>query len=219
MAKKRPPLPKYNTPIGTARYPHLNTPDTRFDDDGVYKCDHIAPADSEETQQLIERLEGIVDKTFEEELDAKQKKQFQKAPVCEVELDEAGDETGNVIFKTKLNAIGRNKKTGEEWENKPKLFDSQGNPLPETVEIWSGSKIIIAGSVRPYVVAATKKVGVTLRCNGVQVIELVTRGGATADSFGFGKYDDGYQTDAAQAGFGNSSETEDDTPEDDDDEF
>ncbi len=212
MAKRK-PLPKYNTPVGVAKYPHLNKPDTRFDDDGVYKVDIIVPAD--EAAELIEYLEGIRDEHFDS-LDAKKRKQYSKAPVCEDELDEAGDETGNVIFKTKLNAVGRNDK-GDEWRNEPKLFDSFGRPVDsEEVQIWSGSKLIVAGVVRAYAMGSTKKVGVSLKCDGVQIIELVSGGQATADSFGFKPQGGGFSFEANESAPAAPSTDEDDGEDDED---
>jgi len=230
--KKRPPLPKFNTPVGVARYPHLNKPDTRFDDDGVYKCDLIVP-DDDAARELITYLEGIRDERFKSaKADAKKGKKFTKAEVFEMEIDDAGDETGNIIFKTKLNAIGRNKAKDEEWKNEPKLFDSAGTPLAPEIQIWSGSKLIIAGTVNAYAMTntvivekkgkQTKKkitsVGVSLKCKGVQVLELVTGGDATAESFGFGAHDDGYQTEATKAGLG-VDEPEGEEEEENEDEF
>lgn len=212
MAKRK-PLPKYNTPIGVARYPHLNKPDTRFDDDGVYKCDLIVP--EEDAAELIEYLEGLRDERFEE-LDAKKKKQYSKAPVCEPELDDEGEETGNVIFKTKLNAVGRNDK-GEEWSNEPKLFDSFGNPVDrDAVQIWSGSKLIIAGVVRTYAMGSTKSVGVSLKCDGVQIVELVTGGQATAETFGFKAQGNGFQFSGDDAAPADADDGDDDAGDDED---
>lgn len=211
----RKPLPKYNTPKGRARYPHLNKPDTRFDDDGVYKVDLIVAR--EDAEELIEYLEGIRDEKFDQ-LDATKQKQYSKAPVCEAELDDAGDETGNVIFKTKLPAIGKNNKTGETWTREPKLFDSFGRPVdPDDVQIWSGSTLIVAGKVMPYAMGSTKMVGVSLKCEGVQIVELVTGGNATAESFGFTAQDDGFsfEDDDAPA----ARRDDDDDEEDDEDEF
>lgn len=211
MAKRK-PLPKYNTPIGVAKYPHLNKPDTRFDDDGVYKCDLIVPED--EAAELVEYLEGLRDDFFET-LDAKKQKQYTKAPVCEAELDDAGDETGNVIFKTKLNAVGRNDK-GDEWHNEPKLFDSFGNPVDrEAVQIWSGSKLIVAGVVRTYAMGSTKKVGVSLKCDGVQIVELVTGGQATADSFGFKPQGNGFAFTQDEPAPAAESDADDDSGDED----
>ena len=213
MTAKRKPLPKYNTPVGVARYPHLNKPDTRFDDDGVYKCDLIFSASAPGVADLIEYLEGIRDAEFDK-LDVKKQKTYSKAEVFEMELDDAGDETGNVIFKTKLNAVGKNNQTGDTWVNTPKLFDSVGNPLGEDAQIWSGSKLIIAGKVMAYAMGSTKSVGVSLKCDGVQVIELVSGGGQTADSFGFGAVSGGYQAPTTEAGLGN--QPSDEAPESDD---
>lgn len=216
---KRPPLPKYNTPIGTARYPHLNKPDTRFDDEGVYKCDVLLEADAPETIELIAYLEGIRDAKFDE-LEAKKQKSYSKADVYEVDLDDAGDETGLLIFKTKLKAVGHNDK-GETWNNEPKLFDSQGNPLPEDTQVWSGSKLIVAGKVMAYAMGSTKSVGVSLKCDGVQVIELVSGGNQTASSFGFGKVDGGFESDTMGKLIRESGGLSQDDPTDDDgeDEF
>lgn len=230
---KRAPLPKFNTPEGIARYPHLNKPDTRFDDDGVYKCDLILPGSDDATVELVEYLEGLRNARFNEESPKKGTKKI-KAPVFEDELDDAGDETGNIIIKTKLNAIGRNKKTKEEWTNEPKLFDSAGNPLASDVQVWSGSRLIVAGTVSAYAMVVesinektgkTKKflkVGVSLKCRGVQVIDLVSGAGQTADSFGFGNSGGGYVGAASEAGLGNQPEApadDNDEDEGDEDEF
>ncbi len=230
--KKRPPLDKYNTPVGVARYPHLNSPDTRFDDPGIYKCDIILPVEDGAVQELITYLTGIRDKRFKaEKEDAKKGKKFVKADIFELEIDDAGDETGNLILKTKLNSVGKDK-SGKTWTNEPRLFDSEGNPIPSETQIWSGTRLIIAGTVNPYAMTntvivekkgkQTKKkitsVGVSLKCKGVQVLELVTGGDATAESFGFGTHSDGYQTEAAEAGLGQADDDSMTPPSDDGDE-
>jgi len=237
MAKdKRPPLPKFNTPVGVARYPHLNKPDTRFDDEGMYKCDLILDAEEAPVTELVDYLTGIRDERFKaEKKQAKKdgkKKKFSKAPIFELDLDEAGDETGKIILKTKLNAVGHNKAKDETWTNEPRLFDSNGNPLSPEVQVWSGSKLIIAGTVNSYAMVnkvlvekpdgttVEKKitsVGVSLKCKGVQVIELVTGGEATAESFGFGNVAGGYESDAAKVGLGNQDEGDEGDDGDDDD--
>lgn len=227
MAKRK-PLPKFNTPIGVARYPHLNKPDTKFDAEGKYKCDLILDGNAAATKELITYLEGLRDERFEAEETKKGVKKIAMA-VYEDELDDAGDETGNVIIKTSLNAVGKNKATGETWTNEPKLFDSQGNPLPSDVQVWSGSKLIVAGTAGSYAMTSevlnestgkTKKivkVGISLKCRGVQVVELVSGGGQTADSFGFGKQSGGYQAPAARAGLGQQDESEEQGGESEDD--
>lgn len=230
MAEKKKPLPKYNTPVGIARYPHLNKPDTRFDAEGKYKCDLILEAADPEVVELIDYLESIRDAAYDEAVEAGAANP-EKADVFAVELDDSGDETDNIVLKTSLNAKGKNKK-GETWENTPKLFDSLGNPLPSKLQIWSGSKLIIAGAARPYAMTQDvrengKKIkvtscGVSLKCDGVQVIDLVSGAGQTASSFGFGKVAGGFESDASQA-MGGGDESENPAPDgqndDGDDEF
>jgi len=65
--------------------------------------------------------------------------------------------------------------------------------LLETTDlsIWGGSQFAVAGDIFPYAMASSKQIGVSLRCKAVQVIELITGGGATADAFGF-EATDGY---------------------------
>lgn len=209
MAKQKgPKRPTFTTPVGDARFPHLNKPDTRFNAAGDYKCDVRLLAD--DAAPLIEQLEAIRDKFLEEwkESDAHKPKldTVEIDEVYTVDRDDEGNETGYVIIKTKLNATGEDKKTGETWTNEPKLFDAEGEPMPKSVQIWSGSKVIVAGTVNTY--AFVKKldkksgkreiaVGVSLKCRGVQVIKLVSGGGQTAESFGFRKQA-GYKAPSAQ---------------------
>lgn len=204
MADKKPKRPTFQTPVGIARFPHLNKPDVRFNAAGDYKCDVRLLAD--DAAPLIKRMEEIRDK-FYDEREVGPKETTSKSDVYSVEFDDQGNETGYVIIKTKLNATGENKKTGEKWVNEPKLFDADGEPIPKSVQIWSGSKVIVAGTINTYAFtkdknkktgATTVEVGVTLKCRGVQVIELVSGGGQTADSFGFKKQKGGYKAPSAK---------------------
>jgi hypothetical protein len=219
MAKDKVKRPTYTTPIGVARYPHLNKPDTKYKAEGQYKCDLVVPADA--AADLIAQLEKIRDE-FYENLDAKVRKTHKVVEVVSVELDDEGNETGNVIIKTKLDRVGHDKKSGKTWTNEPKLFDSEGNPT--NAEIWSGSKLIIAGTVMCYANATNKQVGVSLKCNGVQIIELRSGGERDASSFGF-KKQNGYKAPSAQqaaaeaAGDSDDSDGGSDAAEDGDEEF
>lgn len=206
---KRAKRPTFTTPVGIARFPHLNAPDTRFNAAGDYKAD--LRIKTEDATQFIAYLEEIRDK-FVADYVAPKKATVKIADVYGVEFDDEGEETGYVIIKTKLNATGENKKTGETWTNEPKLFDADGNPIPKSVKVWSGSKLIVAGTVNTYAFTKDKnkktgavdvELGVTLKCRGVQVLELVSGAGQTADSFGF-KKQDGYKAPAAAAGIGDT---------------
>lgn len=191
MADKYPKLPKFLTPLATAIYPHLTKPDTKFNSDGDYKCDVKLPR--EEAQPLIDQLEKIRDEFWNELVagDKKIARQFSKESVYHDELDDDGNETGLVIFKTKMRARVTSKTTGKVYESRPRLFDAANNIFsPATV--YGGSKVRVAGEVKPYKMDSTKKVGVSLRLKAVQIIELVEGGGASADSYGFGTVEGGY---------------------------
>lgn len=207
---KRPKRPTFTTPVGIAKFPHLNTPDTRFNANGDYKAD--LRIKTEAATDFITYLEEIRDK-FIEAREKGAKETVTVADVYAVEFDDQGEETGYVVIKTKLNATGEDKNTGEKWVNEPKLFDADGNPIPKSVKIWSGSKLIVAGTVNTYAFTKEKnkktgvttvEVGVSLKCRGVQVIELVSAAGQTAESFGFKKQTGGYKAPAAAAGIGDN---------------
>lgn len=109
------------TPIGTARYPHLNTPDTQYvgkNGQAKFKVDLILDAAD------IGIIETIREKLKEWHGNAKVTEPFKQ------------DDTGEWFIKT--------------WSyNQPVFVDSTGATIaPSKVPaIWGGSKIRIAGSI------------------------------------------------------------------------
>lgn len=172
MADKR-----LSTPVGTAVYPRLSNPDTKFDELGQYKADVSIPA--AEAAELVEQLSAIW-KNFVGKAPKKADN-----PMFMNEVDEAGEETGNVIFK--LRVKNRMNKKGELWDRKPKLFDAALKPTD--VNPWGGTKYAVSFDVREWEYGDKK--GVSLQPVGVQIIELVTGegGGADASSMGFAAQD------------------------------
>lgn len=231
MADKRPSYAKFLTPAGIAQWPALTKPDTKFDDDGVYKTNMIFE-DTPEIRKLVATLEGIRDANFKEATaemkqaikdapPAKQKKlkkslaDLEVVEVYEEELDDAGEETGRLILKFKLNAVVR-PKGKDAFKQAPNLFDTSKPPVPlKGVDPWSGSTLKIAGEVIPYVMASTGQAGVSLRLKGVQVINLVSGGGKDAAAYGFGAEDGGFQQEA-DAGSDDFDADSGDDGEDDD---
>ena len=196
---------RLSTPAGVAVYPRLKTPDTKFDDLGIYKADVAVPlADAE---PLMEQLAAAF------------KKHTGKAPkkaentMWLMEVDEAGEETGNVIFKLRIkNRIS--KKTGEIWDRRPKLFDASLKPID--VNPWGGSKMVVSFDV--YEWDAGGKVGVSLQPVGVQILELKTgTGGADASAMGFQKQEGYSGTSEAKAAGLSDDEDDGDVNDDEDD--
>lgn len=203
-------LAKFTTPAGRAVYPHLTEADTKFDSDGVFHTKLSIP--NAECEQLVNMLEDIRDAFITERLAEMTPAQRKKdkatvADVCEEELDDEGNETGNLVFAFKLKAKVTTK-AGKCWDQQPRLFDAKAKPIEGDIKLWGGSTIKISGEVMPYYMASTKQIGVSLRCKAVQVIELVSGGGSSAEDYGFGE-EDGYESPANENPFAGGDADED----------
>lgn len=196
------------TPAGTAVWPKLTKPDTKFNADGVFSTKLRIPA--EEAQGLIQKLNEIHQANLSEQTKIAKKKVKEAAlPWVEV-LDEDGNETGDLEFNFKRVAKVTTK-DGKKFDVKIPLFDSQNQPL-EDVDVWGGSTIVIAAEVVPYYTAMVGA-GLSLRLKAVQVKKLVQGGaGGNAEAFGFESEDGGYVAPKKQTF---DAATEDD-PEDED---
>ena len=162
------------TPVGTARYPHLNRPDTKFDDVGVYKVNLELTA--EEAEPFLKQAEELFS-AFVAEKKAELKKDKIKLHSAPWEEND-----GLVQLKLKVKAMGKGK-DGETYSRAPKLFNASGEII--TDNIGGGSKIKVA--VVPYCwYTGTLGAGITLQPKAVQVLDLVTWGdGGSAVSYGF----------------------------------
>jgi len=197
----KPKNPRYVTPAGTAQYPYLTKPDTKFNPDGEYKLKLEIPAD--QAQDIVTFLDEQ-----HELAQAKAKKENAGKKIKEGNAPyEVSEDSGKVVVNFKLKAKVT-PKNGDPFEQRPALFDAKGKPLSTDVSIGGGSTVKVAYEVMPYYTAIAGA-GVSLRVKAVQVINLVEySGGAGAGAFGFGE-EEGYEaedTPAKQNGF-----TEEDT--------
>lgn len=191
------------SPFGTAVYPWLNDPDTRFEPDGVYAC--TLRLNAEDAEPFVNELKRIHTQAHAHHCKDQKKKQLKTAdlPVKPVIDEDTGEETGEVEVKFKLPAKVTTK-TGKTWEQRPKLFDAANQPVQE--QIGGGSTIRISTEVRPWFVP-TMGVGITLRMKAVQVQELKqpSSGGSNAQDHGFDEVE-GFKAET----FDTSSESKDD---------
>jgi hypothetical protein len=83
------------------------------------------------------------------------------------ELDDQGEKTGQYVANFKMKAHVKTK-SGDEWDQKPILVDSDGNRM--IAAIGGGSKLQVAYEAIPYDAMGG---GVSLRMKKVRVLDLV----------------------------------------------
>jgi hypothetical protein len=225
--KQKRELVKAVSPKATFRYPKLSEPDFGNEQypkpNGEYSVQLLLSA--EEAKPLIDKLQPVHDKAVSEgqiafdNLGVAQRKKMKELTVNALfteEFDKETEEpTGNVIFKIKMTASGKNKKTGKPWSRKPTLFDAKGQVMKTAPQIWGGSIGKVSFEAAPYFITGTGTAGVSFYLNAVQIIELRSGGGGDAASHGFGE-EEGFayeeaSTPAQKEGFGAA---EDDGEED-----
>jgi hypothetical protein len=191
MATK-PKNPLYVTPAGTAQYPYLNKPDTKFNVDGEYKVTLDVP--SEDAAQLIQQLEEAHDKSIAAAKDEAKGKRVKEGDLpFTVNAD-----AGTVSFKFKLKAKVTPKK-GDPFEQKPAIVDAKRQPLSANTVVGGGSKLKIAFEIIPYYTAIAGA-GISLRLKAAQVIELRAFGGGASAAAGVFGEEDGFEDEGAAAG-------------------
>jgi hypothetical protein len=173
---------------GTARYPWLNNPDTKFKAEGHYKM--TLEVDAETAEPLIAAYEALRDievANYVALKKGKAKAKPQDLPIV-AQLDEDGNETGMYELKLKMVASGVTK-AGKAWSRKLPLFDGAGKPT--NAQVGGGSEVNVSFEAAPWT-NAMGECSVTCRLEAVQVLRLVSGGQASASRFGFGAVDGAY---------------------------
>lgn len=179
---------KFTTPVGIAVYPHLNRPDTKFHDLGIYKAD--VKVSVEEAQPLMATLMAF----YKENVGTAANK-FDNT-MFSLETDEDGEPTGDVTFK--LRVKNRNGRDGSVWDRKPKMFDASLVPCPNA-NPFGGSTIAV--NFEAYAWNMSGKKGVSLQPVAVQILKLKEGGNNdNASSFGF-TATEGFQADSVASEF------------------
>jgi hypothetical protein len=199
------------TPAGIAKYPRLNTPDTKFKPEGEYKVTLILSEKDKGVEAFLQKIRQAEADALKEFPAKKGKKQKVADSVIKAHLDENGDQVdGKVEVTAKTKASGVSKK-GEKWERKVPMFDAKCHPVKDA-KVGSGSKLKINVTPAAYDSPAVG-VGVALYLNSVQIIDLVEfKGGQDAASQGF-EEEEGEFT-APESGFEDESSEGDDESSD-----
>lgn len=188
------------TPKGEASWPKLFKPDTKFVPEGEYSIKLLVREDAAES--LMELLDKEVELAYKNAVkkNPKQKAKINQRTPYEHEVDDDGDETGNVEFKFKMKARV-DLKSGDSFTQKPAVFDAKGKPIKKELDIGNGSIMKVGFEIVPYFMASTKDASVSLRLKSAQLIDLVEYTDAANP---FGK-EEGYS-------FDDSEEEENDNP-------
>lgn len=179
---------------GKAMWAKVFEPDTKFNPDGDYSINLLMS--EEQAAEMGEYLEGLTQEKFNEEVkrNPKLKNTLSIRPPYEPAYDRDGNETGDVEFKFKLKAKVQTR-DGQTYEQKPVVVDAKRVPMNGEVLVGNGSVVKVAFEPIPYVIAATKMCGVSLRLKGVQVLDLVEYGNSGASMF---EEEDGYVAQAIE---------------------
>lgn len=163
------------TPIGTAMYPKLVTPDTKFDDNGVYSCKLILSKDEFET------LEATINPWFEKEYERivkeSGKKKLDRSQKLPLKLNDDNE------YEVFAKQVAQKTVGGKLIHFQVALFDSAGKKMNNPPNIGSGSKLRLGVEPAAWF-SPMMGVGYTLRLKAAQVIELKEyEGGAGGFSF------------------------------------
>ena len=169
---------RITTPVGTAIYPRLTTPDTKFDKDGVYSVDLEMDATDPLVAQFLTGLNKAADEAYKALCESKGGKKLKKAPMP---IKEAEGDMIRIKFKLKAKA-GNDEKS---WTQKPAIFDATGMAIQTPPNVGSGSRIKVAFEVVPFFTAMVGA-GVSLRMKAVQILDLKEyTPGDRFDAYGF----------------------------------
>lgn len=144
-------MQKFVTPKGRAVYPSIIRPDTRYNEEGVYKTGLEMSA--KDAEKFVEDLKACYTEEFGAKKLASAKLPFKK------------NDDGSIVFNFKS-------------KNAPKIFDAKGNPIKDAsdLRVGGGSVIKVAGAMKAY--NAGGSTGVTCYLNSVQIIDLVEYNGS-----------------------------------------
>lgn len=172
------------TSVGTAQYPWVNTPSTKFIPEGEYSCNIILT--KQEGESIIKKIQPILEKKQLEQAEETGK----KVKTYDLPVQLEGD---TYILKAKMKPVNGKRKDGSDYTRSLGLFDSKGNPWDKEVIVRGGSKVRL--NVRPKSwFSPLLGVGISLELLGVQVIELADGelSSQAAESFGFTEVEGGY---------------------------
>lgn len=195
---------KVTSPIGSAMWCKVVEPDYRYNPEGIYEVSLVLSKDK--ATPLITQLTNIVDTATKEAKEGKgdmklapnKVKTVTNNEVYKDEYDAEGNETGNVVFKFSLKDVDKL----PEGKNKIAVFNAEGKPIANVPLVGNGSTIRVRGFANPYYMASTNAIGIALKWEALQIIDLVSFSGGE----GFDAVDGSFVDEDEEIPFKNDSE-------------
>ena len=170
------------TPKGTAVYPRIAEPDTKFNTDGVYHCKlHVGEDDFNLFSKTVTE---IVEKEYAAECAIKGKK-LTRATTSPIRITADGD------YELYAKQVAQRQTAKGLLEFTVPVFDASGTRLGKAPNVGSGSTLKLSTEVYTWF-TPTQGFGYTLRLKAVQVIDLVEYAGGGSV---FGKEDGSFIND------------------------
>ena len=169
------------TGIGTAIYPKLIVPDTKFNADGLFSCRITVSED--DFKAFRAQLDPIIEKAYKATCTA-QGKECKRANEP-VKINADGDYEIFAKQAAKINVAPTADNPDGVVEFKIALYDAKVKPITNEPKIGSGTKLKM--SVTPYTwFVPSQGFGYTLRLKAVQILEMKeyeTTGFTATDGF------------------------------------
>lgn len=202
---------RLTTPAGEAKYPRLNTPDTKWKKEGQYKVTLVLDESDPKVTKFLSEIRRAEKAAVAE---AQRNPKNKKLKLVSV-VREHTDKEGNVIegkvevtFKTTASGV---RDDGTKWERKIRMFDAKGHPTE--AKVGSGSTIKVSYTMDTYATTLAG-IGLSLYLEAVQILELVEfKGEADAGDYGFGEEEGSFEADGAEFAEDADSNIEEQTEE------
>ena len=190
MSEQKRPIER--TPKGIAKWITVNTPDTKFKEEGEYRVTLLLQGKDADVlkARIDDAIKTAVAEAKANKVNAKHIKVIKAADApYKADTDKEGNETGFTAFNFKAKASGVKKDKVTPWTFQPRVFDGMLQPIDlKKVQVWGGSEVKVAYEMALYGISNySPKVGagVSLKLSAVQILKLKTGSGKDAEAFGF----------------------------------
>lgn len=164
----------YTTPVVTLEYPYLHSPDTAFEDPGIYHVDFLL--NEVQAKEFLQAHADLLDKYIREN-NCKDK------PIAKTTAKL--QPSGLYKIRARMKSVSVDKSTGMPRERRPSVYNADCVDISDNIPMMATGS---TGAVQVYMSAygaKGKAVGVTYRLHAVQVVSVVEPESKQSNSSGF----------------------------------